>query len=200
MYLLKKNVPEIEEGIIEVKKLARIPGVRTKIAVASTNSTSGIQPIGTIIGPGGSRINAIKQELDGERIDVIQYSDDLKTFISNICFPVRLVGLRITDKMISIVCDDTPVLVRDRMVNNYMSLMGVRGNNINLIGKLLERPVELITPTVAAEVEIEYETVDYSNNGNRGSRNENKPQSFTSHEKKRVDLGTEEFDELFSNE
>jgi N utilization substance protein A len=200
MYLLKKNVPEIEEGIIEVKKLARIPGVRSKIAVASTNSASGIQPIGTIIGPGGSRINAIKQELDGERIDVIQYSADLKTFISNICFPVRIAGVKITDKMISIVCDDTPVQVRDRMVNNYMSLLGMRGNNISLIGKLLERPVELITPAVAAEIEIEYEPIDYSNVGSRGPRNDNRPQTFTSHEKKRVDLGTEEFDELFSNE
>jgi N utilization substance protein A len=71
MYLLYKNVPEINEGLIEVKKLARIPGERSKLLVKSGSGAENINPVGTIIGPGGSRINAIKNELSGERIDVI---------------------------------------------------------------------------------------------------------------------------------
>ncbi|GMO14280.1 MAG: hypothetical protein Ta2E_04480 [Mycoplasmoidaceae bacterium] len=204
MDLLKTNVPEISNGLIEIKKLARNPGVRSKIAVSCTDSSSGIQPIGTIIGPSGSRINAIKEELNGERIDVVQYSDDLKTFIMNICFPVRLSGINIGKKLVSIICDDTPIQKGDRMVNNYTFLFGIKGTNIALISKLLERPVELITPKDAEEVEMQYDALEYPQSGERGPRREGgngpRPQAFTAHEKRKVDLGIADFDDLIGKE
>jgi N utilization substance protein A len=203
MDLLYKNVPEINEGLIEVKKLARFPGERSKLVVKAASSENAIQPIGTIIGPGGSRINAIKKELNGERIDVILYNDDLKTLIMNLCAPVRLVGIRITDKLISLVVDDNSYQTKNgRSTNNALQLVGPGGLNIQLIRKIVEVNVEVITPKDAEEVEISYEPVDYSNSsiGNRNNSFRNNNEQHNNVQiKKVVDLGVADFDDFIND-
>ncbi|MDR2636239.1 MAG: hypothetical protein LBB95_00030 [Mycoplasmataceae bacterium] len=205
MYLLYKNVPEINEGLIEVKKLARIPGERSKLLVKSGSGAENINPVGTIIGPGGSRINAIKNELSGERIDVILWSDDIKTLIMNLCAPIQLIGARITDKMISLVVDDTNHSTKwGGVTNNAVYLLGNSGNNIKLISKILERTVEVITPSDAEEIEVAYEPFDYTNSniGNKNGtyRGNNESNGSKTQQKKRVvDLGIGSFDD-FANE
>ena len=78
--IFKVEVPEISENIVEIKGVARIPGVRTKLAVSS--SVQGIDPVGACIGPKGSRIISIMRELNNEKIDIIPYSEDEKELIA----------------------------------------------------------------------------------------------------------------------
>ena len=72
--LMTKEVPEISEGIIEIRDVARLPGLRAKISVKTSDSR--IDPVGACIGMRGTRIQAVQQELDSERIDVVVWSDD----------------------------------------------------------------------------------------------------------------------------
>jgi N utilization substance protein A len=184
VYLLNKNVPEIAEGIVEIKKIARMPGGGfSKVAVSST--AEGINPVSTIFGPAGSRIKAVQAELNGERIDPVKYSDDLKTFIINICHPIKsrgvsipqISGLSITDKLITIISD-------------------YKINNIVLISKLIGRPVDVITSEDAASIELEYEKVE-SYQQDRNNQHFNKNASFEKKEK--VDLGMKKFEDLFND-
>jgi len=79
--LFAVEIPEVFEGIIEVKGVAREPGDRAKVAVYSTNSN--IDPVGACIGLRGTRINAISKEIGGERIDVIEWSPDIVKYVCN---------------------------------------------------------------------------------------------------------------------
>ncbi|MBT7483663.1 transcription termination/antitermination protein NusA, partial [Candidatus Peregrinibacteria bacterium] len=78
--LLELEIPEIKDGVVEVKEVARDPGVRCKVAVSSNDEK--VDPIGACVGQKGVRIQAVMDELSGERIDVIQYSDEAAKFIS----------------------------------------------------------------------------------------------------------------------
>jgi N utilization substance protein A len=94
-FFLKTQIPEIQEGIIEIKKIARIPGFKTKIAVVSNNNS--ISPVGTIIGFKGTRVNEISKLINNEKIEVIEYSNDFNRFIYNVCLPVELQGIIIDE-------------------------------------------------------------------------------------------------------
>ena len=93
--LFETEVPEIFEGIIEIKGIARQAGSRTKIAVYSENPE--IDPIGACIGPKGTRVNNIVEELAGEKIDIIKYSDDPVEFVGGALSPAKVVSVEITD-------------------------------------------------------------------------------------------------------
>lgn len=86
--LMKKYIPEIEEGKVRIVKIARIPTVKTKVAV--TTDDNRIDPVGVCIGEGGTRIAQILDELGGEKVDVIEYSDDLEQFVRNIFYPAKI--------------------------------------------------------------------------------------------------------------
>ncbi|MCI6830699.1 MAG: transcription termination factor NusA [Butyricicoccus sp.] len=88
--LFELEVPEIHDGIVEVKSIAREAGSRTKIAVASNDEN--VDPIGACVGPRGSRVGAIVSELSGEKIDIIKYSEDMATFVSEALSPADVVG------------------------------------------------------------------------------------------------------------
>ena len=88
--LFELEVPEIHDGIVEVKSIAREAGSRTKIAVASNDEN--VDPIGACVGPRGSRVGAIVSELSGEKIDIIKYSEDMATFVSEAMSPADVVG------------------------------------------------------------------------------------------------------------
>ena len=106
--LFKVEVPEINEGIVEIKGIERDPGFRSKVLVSSIDSK--IDPIGTCVGMRGIRIRAIQNELSGERIDLINYSADISTFLMNSIAPAKANFVQITSvrnkKALIIVPDD----------------------------------------------------------------------------------------------
>lgn len=91
--LFANEVPEIADGIVEVKNIARDPGVRTKIAVASHDDA--IDPIGACVGQKGTRVNTVTGELGGEKIDIIAWSDDPAKLLSNALSPAKVVDVEI---------------------------------------------------------------------------------------------------------
>src|SRR5205085_88409 len=96
-WLFKAEVPEMESGAVEIKKIAREAGVRTKIAVSST--VQGVDPVGTFVGGHGTRVNAVTSEIgEQEKIDIIVWDDDQVTFISNALSPTKVSKVEITDQ------------------------------------------------------------------------------------------------------
>jgi len=106
--LMEVEIPEIEEGIIEIKGIYRDPGMRAKVVVKSNDNK--IDPIGTCVGMRGIRIRAVTNELSGEKIDLINYSDDISTIIVNALSPAKVLSVQIKShenkKALVIVPDD----------------------------------------------------------------------------------------------
>lgn len=94
--MFEQEVPEIFDGVVEIKAVSREAGSRTKMAVLSNNSD--VDAIGACIGPKGARVNAIVNELGGEKIDIIEYSDDPQKYISAALSPADVVKVDITDE------------------------------------------------------------------------------------------------------
>ncbi len=123
--LFSFEIPEIIEGIIEIKGVARIPGVRSKLAVKS--NVQGIDPVGACIGPKGARVLSISNELNGEKIDIIEYSDDPLQYVMNALSPAKVVSGEILPKRtikLYVTEDQLPVA------------LGKNGQNIKLASKL----------------------------------------------------------------
>ncbi|MDR3178893.1 MAG: transcription termination factor NusA [Oscillospiraceae bacterium] len=134
--LFKNEVPEISDGILEVKSIAREPGVRTKIAVFSNNPD--VEPIGACIGPGGLRINAVMEELGGEKIDVVEFFDDPVKFITAAISPAKVLDVIIDsseEKKCKIV-----------VPNSQLSLaIGSKGQNVRLAAKLTHFKIDIVS-------------------------------------------------------
>ncbi|MGV7235174.1 MAG: transcription termination factor NusA, partial [Nitrosomonadaceae bacterium] len=96
MKLFELEVPEIEEGLLEVKSAARDPGSRAKIAVKSNDQR--VDPIGTCVGMRGSRVQAVTSELAGERVDIILWSDDPATFVINALAPAEISSIVVDEE------------------------------------------------------------------------------------------------------
>ncbi len=94
--LIEQAVPEVRDGIIRIHGSARIPGVRSKVAVSSLNPN--VEPVGTIIGKNGVRINAISNELNGENIDVIEYSHKPEIYVARALSPAIVKDVKIDEK------------------------------------------------------------------------------------------------------
>ncbi len=94
--IFRMEVPEISEGIVEVKGVARMPGTRTKLAVHST--IEGIDPVGACIGPRGSRIISIMNELNNEKIDIIPWAEDPIQFVMNALLPAKVTEAQVLEK------------------------------------------------------------------------------------------------------
>ncbi|GAA4554113.1 transcription termination factor NusA [Amycolatopsis samaneae] len=94
--LFALEVPEIADGTVEIAAVAREPGHRTKIAVKST--VSGVNAKGACIGPVGARVRNVMSELAGEKIDIIDYSDDPATFVGNALSPAKVVSVKVVDE------------------------------------------------------------------------------------------------------
>ncbi len=95
MGLLKLEVPEVESGIVKVVSIAREPGVRTKVAVVSSNPQ--VDPVGACIGESGGRIAAVLRELKGEKVDIFKWSDDPRQLIANALAPASVINVEILD-------------------------------------------------------------------------------------------------------
>ena len=125
--LFELEVPEIYEGIIEIKAIARDPGERTKIAVFSKDEK--IDCVGACVGMRGSRVKNIVTELHGEKIDIVRYSDDIKEYIQAALSPAEIAQMQlITDeKRVNIIVDE-----------DQLSLaIGKHGQNVRLASKLI---------------------------------------------------------------
>jgi N utilization substance protein A len=133
--LFAQEVPEIYDGIIEIKAAARDPGSRAKIGVISRDSS--IDPVGACVGMKGSRVQAVVQELQGEKIDIIPWSEDQATFIVNALQPatVSRVVLDEDDGRIEVVVPD-----------DQLSLaIGRRGQNVRLASQLTGNQIDIMT-------------------------------------------------------
>jgi N utilization substance protein A len=139
--LFEQEVPEIYEGIIEIKAVARDPGSRAKIAVWSKDSS--IDPIGACVGMRGSRVQAVVQELGGEKIDIIPWSSDPATFVVNALAPAEVskVVLDPDAKRIE-------VIVPDHMQN---IAIGRRGQNVRLASQLTGWDIDIVSESEDSE-------------------------------------------------
>lgn len=124
--LFELEVPEIYEGIVEIRSIAREAGFRTKIAVSSNEKN--VDPVGACVGPKGSRVKMIVDELGGEKIDIVEYSDDIVTFIKNSLSPA---------KIIKVLTDEEKKFALIIVSNDQLSLaIGREGQNARLAAKL----------------------------------------------------------------
>tara|TARA_Y100001936_G_scaffold252250_1_gene311169 strand:+ start:1952 stop:3427 length:1476 start_codon:yes stop_codon:yes gene_type:complete len=126
MKLFELEVPEIEEGLLDVKSAARDPGSRAKIAVKSNDQR--IDPIGTCVGMRGSRVQAVTSELAGERVDIILWSDDPATFVINALAPAEISSIVVDEEKhcMDIVVDE----------ENLAQAIGRGGQNVRLASEL----------------------------------------------------------------
>lgn len=140
--LFRLEVPEISDGIVEVKDVVREPGERTKIAVYSKDQT--IDPVGACVGMKGTRVQAIVRELRGERIDIINWTDDPRLYIARALTPseVDKIGLNEEDKSAMVVVEDAQLSLA----------IGKKGQNVKLAMKLTGWNIDIISETNYSKV------------------------------------------------
>ena len=139
--LFAQEVPEIYDGIIEIKSVARDPGSRAKIAVLSNDSS--IDPVGPCIGMRGSRVQAVVGELQGEKIDIIQWSMDPATFIVNALAPAEVA---------KVVLDEENNKIEVVVPDEQLSLaIGRRGQNVRLASQLSGWDIDILTEAEESE-------------------------------------------------
>ena len=144
--LIELEVPEIEDGIIEIKALSREPGSRSKIAVHSTKEN--VDPVGTCIGPKGMRVQEVIRELRGEKLDIIKYSDDPAEYVSNALSPADVVGIQV---------DEDNRICHVQVPESQLSLaIGREGQNVRLAARLTGWKIDLSSvPDEPQEVDEE---------------------------------------------
>ncbi len=139
--LFAQEVPEIYDGIIEIKAAARDPGSRAKIGVISHDSS--IDPVGACVGMKGSRVQAVVQEMQGEKIDIIPWSEDTATFVVNALQPASVSRVLIDEED-----DRIEVVVPD----DQLSLaIGRRGQNVRLASQLTGKAIDIMTEADSSE-------------------------------------------------
>ena len=135
------EVPEIYEGNISIISVARDPGSRAKICVQSKESS--IDPVGACVGMSGSRVQAIVNELQGEKIDIINWTDDASSLVKSALSPAEVMKVIIAEdeKRIEVVIDE----------NNLSKAIGRRGQNVRLASKLLDYEIDILTDKEESE-------------------------------------------------
>jgi N utilization substance protein A len=139
--LFAQEVPEVYEGIVTIKSVARDPGSRAKIAVVSRDSS--IDPVGACVGMRGSRVQAVVNELQGEKIDIIQWSPDAATFIVNALAPAEVV---------KVVLDEDAERIEVVVPDQQLSLaIGRKGQNVRLASQLTGWDIDIMTEASESE-------------------------------------------------
>ena len=139
--LFAQEVPEIYDGIIEIKAAARDPGSRAKIGVISHDSS--IDPVGACVGMKGSRVQAVVQEMQGEKIDIIPWSEDTATFVVNALQPATVSR---------VVIDEEESRIEVVVPDDQLSLaIGRRGQNVRLASSLTGSAIDIMTEAEASE-------------------------------------------------
>ena len=139
--LFAQEVPEIYDGIIEIKAAARDPGSRAKIGVISRDGS--IDPVGACVGMKGSRVQAVVQEMQGEKIDIIPWSEDTATFVVNALQPAQVAR---------VVIDEEEERIEVVVPDDQLSLaIGRRGQNVRLASQLTGKAIDIMTEADASE-------------------------------------------------
>jgi N utilization substance protein A len=139
--LFAQEVPEIYDGIVEVKAVARDPGSRAKIAVISRDSS--VDPVGACVGMRGSRVQAVVNELQGEKIDIIPWSQDIATFVVNALAPAEVA---------KVVLDEDRERIEVVVPDAQLSLaIGRRGQNVRLASQLTGWDIDILTEQEESE-------------------------------------------------
>lgn len=138
--LFELEVPEISDGIVEIKSVAREPGQRAKVAVVSTDER--VDAVGSCVGPRGSRVQAIVDELYDEKIDIVPFSDDPKTYIMNALSPAKVnsIKLDMENKSAYVVVPDTQLSLA----------IGKGGQNVRLAARLTDWKIDIRSEAQAA--------------------------------------------------
>ena len=141
--LFELEVPEVSTGAVVIKSIAREAGSRSKIAVSSTQD--GVDPIGAMVGQRGTRVQAVINELGGEKIDIIEYSDDLEKYIANSLSPAKVEEVKILprNKALCVVPEEQLSLA-----------IGKNGQNVRLAAKLTGWKIDVRPPGTAEEDEV----------------------------------------------
>jgi len=134
--LFENEVPEIEQGLLEIKGAARDPGVRAKIAVVAYDSR--IDPIGTCVGMRGSRVTAVRNELGGEQVDIVLWSEDPAQFVIGALAPANIESIVVDEDRhaMDVVVDE----------ENLPKAIGSRGQNVRLASDLTGWQINIMTP------------------------------------------------------
>ena len=139
--LFEIEVPEVYDGIVEIKSVAREPGLRSKVAVSSREG--GLDPVGACVGPKGSRVRMVVSELRGERIDVVPWNEDPATYVANALSPAKVHRVLVEEDG-----HTATVIVPD----DQLSLaIGKEGQNARLAAKLTGWRIDIKSSTMAAQ-------------------------------------------------
>lgn len=145
--LLELEVPEIEEGIIEIKSISREAGSRSKIAVFSNKEN--VDPVGTCIGPKGMRVQEVIRELRGEKLDIIEYSENPAVYVSNALSPAEVLSIEV---------DEDNRICRVVVPDDQLSLaIGREGQNVRLAARLTGWKIDLTSEKKTAAKDIQEE-------------------------------------------
>lgn len=142
--LFELEVPEIFEGVVEIKSVAREAGYRSKIAVHSRNEV--VDPVGACVGPKGQRVQSIVNELKGEKIDIVRWSEDIEEFVANALSPSKVVQVDIheEDKVARVIVPDYQLSLA----------IGKEGQNARLAAKLTGWKIDIKSESQASEQTI----------------------------------------------
>ena len=140
MKLFELEVPEIEQGLLQIRAAARDPGVRAKIAVHATDSR--VDPIGTCVGVRGSRVQAVTQELAGERVDIVLWSEDPAQFVIGALAPANVSSILVDEErhVMDVVVDE----------DNLALAIGTGGRNVRLASELTGWQINLMSSSWSA--------------------------------------------------
>ncbi|MCR5606898.1 MAG: transcription termination factor NusA [Treponema sp.] len=143
--LLEQEVPEISENVVEIHNVVRDPGYRTKIAVSSVRDK--VDAVGSCVGPKGVRIQTVIRELNGEKIDVLEYSPDPVQFIKNALSPAEVLDVKILDEQKKTAL----AIVEDKQ---FSLAIGKKGQNVRLANRLCDWTIDVKTEEQAAEMDL----------------------------------------------
>ena len=139
--LFIQEVPEIYDGLIEIKSSARDPGSRAKICVKAIDTS--LDPVGACVGMRGSRVQAVVNELQGEKIDIVNWSEDISIVVSNALSPAEVLKVNIDE--------DTKKLDVILTEENLSKAIGRRGQNVRLATKLIDYEINIMTDKEESE-------------------------------------------------
>lgn len=142
--LFRVEVPEIDSGAVEIKGVAREPGSRTKIAVASREE--GVDPIGSLVGQKGVRVQTVINELSGEKIDIILWDANTSAYITNALSPAKILKVNIVD-------EEHKITLVEVSEDQFSLAIGRRGQNVRLAAKLTGWHIDVRSPKEAMSSE-----------------------------------------------
>ena len=192
--LFTQEVPEISEGTIEIKAIARDPGYRSKIAVKTYDGR--IDPVGACVGMRGSRVQAVSNEIGNERIDIFIHSDNPAEFVVNCLAPVKIYSILVDER--------TPTLILEVEEENQAQIIGKNGQNLRLMTHMIGWSFQVLNKEQFKEYQDSSLIEKYDGLAKRLNLSDKEKEGIVSKEldslEKIVDLDSKILAEIFGNE